>query len=108
MIRDDSVLSKLRPPAQVAIDAFSRTCAIEWGSSYSVPSAKTVVESFFWQNYMEKIGRKATHTIADWMDFLRDYLMVTDLHEQRILWLSKELRDMTVPMGTFVTAAISR
>lgn len=54
---------------------------------------KVVVETYFWLNYMEKMGRKPLFTIADWMNFLKDYLLITDMLPGRILWTSKDFHD---------------
>lgn len=62
---------------------------------------KVVVETYFWLNYIEKIGRKPLYTIADWMNFLKDYLLVTDMHTQRILWTSKDYRDYAALAGRY-------
>jgi hypothetical protein len=64
---------------------------------------KAVVETYFWLNYMEKIGRRPLYTVDDWMDFQKDYLLVADMHAERILWTSKDFRDHAVLAGRYKT-----
>jgi hypothetical protein len=54
---------------------------------------KIITENYFWLNYIEKIGRKPLFTVADGLSFLKDYVLIVDLHAQQILWTSKAFHD---------------